>query len=71
MPTAAETLTGNRHNHTNLPILVAGGGGTIHPGRLLQLQDTPMSNLYFNMLDNMGIPSLDRFGDSTGRLADI
>lgn len=63
---------GNRHTHTNLPILVAGsGGGTLHPGRFLQLQDTPMSNLYLNMLDNMGVPSLDRFGDSTGRLADI
>ncbi|MES2707911.1 MAG: DUF1552 domain-containing protein [Verrucomicrobiota bacterium] len=63
---------GNRHTHTNLPILVAGnGGGALNPGRFLQLEDTPMCNLYLNMLDHMGIPALDRFGDSTGRLADI
>ncbi|MDB6069823.1 MAG: hypothetical protein JWL81_994 [Verrucomicrobiales bacterium] len=63
---------GNRHTHSNLPILLAGnGGGNLHPGRFLQLQDTPMCNLYLNMLDHAGIPNLDRFGDSTGRLADI
>lgn len=63
---------GNRHTHSNLPILLAGnGGGDLHPGRFLQLQDTPMCNLYLNMLDHAGITGLDRFGDSTGRLADI
>ncbi|RYD33196.1 MAG: DUF1552 domain-containing protein, partial [Verrucomicrobiaceae bacterium] len=46
---------GNRHTHTNLPILVAGnGGGAVHPGRFLKLEDTPMCNLYLNMLDHMG-----------------
>lgn len=63
---------GNRHTHSNLPILVAGnGGGKLNPGRYLQLPDTPMCNLYLNLLDHAGVPPLDRFGDSTGRLADI
>jgi hypothetical protein len=30
-----------------------------------------MCNLYLNMLDTLGVPPLDRFGDSTGRLAGI
>ena len=30
-----------------------------------------MCNLYLNMLDHMGVPALDRFGDSTGRLSGI
>jgi Protein of unknown function (DUF1552) len=63
---------GNRHTHSNLPILVAGhGGGKLHPGRYLRLPDTPLCNLYLNMLDHAGVTGLDRFGDSTGRLADI
>lgn len=63
---------GNRHTHANLPVVLAGnGGGTLNPGRHLETPATPMCNLYLNMLDRMGVPSLDRFGDSTGRLSDI
>lgn len=63
---------GNRHTHANLPVVLAGnGGGTLNPGRHLATTATPMCNLYLNMLDRMGVPALDRFGDSTGRLADI
>lgn len=63
---------GNRHTHSNLPVVVAGnGGGALHPGRLLETKDTPMCNLYLNMLDTMGVPKIERFGDSTGRLAEI
>lgn len=63
---------GNRHTHANLPVVLAGnGGGVLNPGRYLETTATPMCNLYLNMLDQMGVPSLDRFGDSTGRLASI
>jgi len=59
---------GNRHNHDNLPILLAGGGGgTLHGGRHLRLDKTPMTNLYLSLLDRLGVPA-DRVGDSTGRL---
>jgi hypothetical protein len=63
---------GNRHTHSNLPVVVAGnGGGALNPGRHIAHKATPMCNLYLNMLDAMGVPQMDRFGDSTGRLAEI
>lgn len=60
---------GNRHNHDNLPILLAGhGGGTLHPGQHLRVRrETPVTNLYLSMLDNLGI-TIPSFGDSTGKL---
>ncbi len=63
---------GNRHTHTNLPIVLAGnGGGSFNPGRHRDTNSVPLCNLYLNMLDTMGVPPLERFGDSTGRLASI
>jgi hypothetical protein len=60
---------GNRHNHDNLPILLAGkGGGTIKTGRhVVYPKETPLTNLYLAMLDRMGVPT-ESLGDSTGRL---
>ncbi|MEO6034038.1 MAG: DUF1552 domain-containing protein [Verrucomicrobiota bacterium] len=60
---------GNRHNHDDLPILLAGGGGgTIQTGRHVQFEkNTPMTNLYVSMLDRMGV-AVDHIGDSTGKL---
>ena len=63
---------GNRHNHDNLPILLAGqGGGTLTPARHVKLgKETPMTNLYLSMLDRMGVAA-QRVGDSTGKLEDV
>jgi hypothetical protein len=63
---------GNRHNHDDLPILLAGrGGGTIKPGRHIQFETgTPLNNLYLSMLDRIGAKR-DSLGDSTGRLTDL
>jgi hypothetical protein len=63
---------GDRHNHDDLPILVAGGGGgALKPGRhVVHPKGTPLTNLYLSMLDGLGCPA-PRLGDSTGRLADI
>ena len=63
---------GNRHNHNELPILLAGkGGGTIKGGQHIRFRrDTPLMNLYLSMMDRVGI-RLDSFGDSTGRLKDL
>ncbi len=60
---------GNRHNHDNLPILVAGsGGGTIETGRHVRYDlETPVCNLFMSMLDRMGVKT-PFIGDSTGRL---
>jgi len=60
---------GNRHNHDNLPIVLAGqGAGTVKPGRHLQYQrETPLTNLYVSLLDRVGA-KVKSLGDSTGRL---
>jgi len=63
---------GNRHTHTNLPILLAGnGGGTLNPGRYTQTDSTPLTNLFLSMADRVGVEGLERHGDSTGRLKTI
>ncbi|MEO1524062.1 MAG: DUF1552 domain-containing protein [Planctomycetota bacterium] len=60
---------GNRHDHGNLPIVLAGGaGGQIETGRLIDAGDEcPMANLFLSMLDCMGTPA-ESIGDSSGRL---
>jgi hypothetical protein len=63
---------GNRHTHSNLPILLAGaGGGTLAPGRYIQHSSKPTTNLFLTMADRMGLQELQRFGDSTGRLSNV
>ncbi|MGE9270806.1 MAG: DUF1552 domain-containing protein [Verrucomicrobiales bacterium] len=63
---------GNRHNHNDLPVLLAGGGnGTLSPGRVVHANEgTPMTNLYISLLDRMGV-NAERLGDSNGRLESI
>ncbi len=63
---------GNRHNHNDLPVLLAGkGGGAITPGRHVRYDgDVPLCNLYLSMLDAAGA-KVERFGDSTGRLKEL
>ena len=59
---------GNRHTHTNLPVILAGaGGGALTPGRLAKFGPVPMSNMLLGLASRMGA-NLDRLGDSTGRL---
>jgi hypothetical protein len=60
---------GNQHNHTDLPIIVAGGAsGRLKGGRHIRNpKDTAMSNLLLAMLDKLEI-QVDKFGDSTGML---
>ena len=63
---------GDRHNHNDLPIVMAGrGGGTVKSGRHLEYdRNTPLNNLYLSILDRVGVP-VERLGDSTGRLAKL
>ena len=59
----------NRHTHEDLPVVLAGnGGGSLASGRH---GSEPMSNLFLNLADRMGVEGWDRFGDSTGRLTNI
>ena len=56
---------GNRHNHDNLPVILA--GGAVEGNRHLRFDDVPMCNLYCSMLERAGSPAVS-FGDSTGLL---
>ena len=63
---------GNRHTHTNLPIILAGGGGgALTPGRFVKHGAKPASNLFLSLADRMGVAQLERFGDSTGRINNV
>ena len=59
----------NIHDHSNLPILVAGGGAIgMKGGRHLQYaKPTPLANLHLTMLDKVGV-HLDSFADSKGKV---
>jgi hypothetical protein len=57
---------GNLHWHSNLPLLLLGGG--VEGGRHLRYPETtPMTNLILTMLDMLGLGE-ERLGDSTGKL---
>lgn len=60
---------GDRHNHDDLPILLAGrGAGKLKPGRHVRFrQGTPLNNLFLSMLDKVGV-DVEQLGDSTGKL---
>ncbi len=60
---------GNRHDPSNLPVLLAGhGGGAIAGGRhIASPKGTPLCNLYVSMLERMGTPT-ESFGDSNGSI---
>jgi hypothetical protein len=62
----------NVHNHSPLPILVAGGAaGRLKGGRHLKYpENTPMANLLLSILDKAGVEQ-ESVGDSTGHLTDL
>src|SRR3954451_1025427 len=59
----------NVHDHSNLPIIVAGGAaGGMKGGRHIKYdQPTPLANLYLTLLDKAGV-RLDSFADSRGKV---
>lgn len=62
----------NVHNHSPLPVFVAGGAaGKMKGGRHLKYpENTPMSNLLLSILEKAGVPQ-ERVGDSTGLLTEL
>ncbi|MEO5923132.1 MAG: DUF1552 domain-containing protein [Bryobacteraceae bacterium] len=62
----------NVHDHSPLPILVAGGAaGALKGGRhLVNPENTPMSNLLLSILHKAGIEQ-QSVGDSTGPLSEL
>ncbi len=59
----------NVHDHTNLPILVAGGAaGKMQGGRHIEYNSaTPLANLHLTLLDKVGVP-IESFADSQGKV---
>jgi hypothetical protein len=62
----------NVHDHTNLPILVAGGAaGGMKGGRHIRYSEpVPLANLHLTLLDKVGV-KIDSFADSTGKIGDL
>jgi len=63
----------NIHTHDDLPIVLAGrANGRLKGNRhLVYAKETPLNNLFLNMFDLAGVPDVEGFGDSTGRLTDL
>lgn len=66
---SSEVADGNRHEHTNLPVVLGGRlGGAVRPGRHLIRTGVPMANLFTSILRGVGVTA-ERFGDDgTGPL---
>ena len=62
----------NVHDHTNLPILVAGGSATGIKGNrhIRYAKPTPLANLHLTLLDKVGV-QLDSFADSNGMVDEL
>jgi len=60
---------GNKHSHEDLPVVMAGrGGSNFVTGRsIVYRKETPMCNMFLTMMDRMGVPT-EHFGDSSGPL---
>lgn len=60
------------HDHSNLPIIVAGGASeNMRGGRHLRYDSgTPLANLHLTLLNKVGVP-LETFADSSGRVEDL
>ena len=62
----------NIHDHTNLPILVAGGTAIGMKGNrhIKYEKPTPLANLHLTLLDKVGV-HLDSFADSNGKVDEL
>jgi hypothetical protein len=62
----------NKHDHTNLPTIVAGGSAVgMKGGRHIRYQEvTPLANIHLALLDKVGV-DLERFADSTGMAPEL
>jgi len=62
---------GNRHRHSDLPVLLAGGQAHgLTNGRHIDYGGVPMTNLYLGILDRAGVKA-SQVGDSTGTLTNL
>lgn len=62
----------NKHDHTNLPTIVAGGSvAGMKGGRHVQYKEvTPLANIHLTLLDKVGV-DLEKFADSNGMASEL
>ncbi len=62
----------NKHDHVNLPTLVAGGGASgIRGNRHIHFKEvTPLANVHLTLLERVGV-HLEKFGDSDGFIEEL
>jgi hypothetical protein len=60
----------DRHDHVNLPIIVAGGKSKSGGRYVKYPEPTPLANLHLTMLDRVGV-RVDSFADSTGKVHEL
>jgi hypothetical protein len=58
------------HDHTNLPVVVAGGLGSKGGRHIKYAEPKPLANVHLTLLEKMGIHQ-ERFGDSTGLIEEL
>ena len=60
----------DRHDHVNLPIIVAGGKPKAGGRYVKYPEPTPLANLHLTLLDRVGVRA-DSFADSTGKVHEL
>jgi hypothetical protein len=60
----------DRHDHVNLPIIVAGGKPKAGGKYVKYPEPTPLANLHLTLLDRVGVRA-DSFADSTGKVHEL
>jgi hypothetical protein len=62
----------NSHDHSHLPVMVAGGGGVFKMGRHLDYPtETPIANLFIAVLNGLGVPTTTFGVDGTAPLPNL
>lgn len=61
------------HSRDLLPTVISGGAnfGIRHQGHLNLPKNTPLSNLWFTMMDRIGVEVPQPFHDSTGIIQEL
>jgi Protein of unknown function (DUF1552) len=61
---SSEISDGNRHNHDDLPVLLAGGSNLgVSSGQHLRFDKKPIASLFLSLIHAMGATSVIKFGD--------
>lgn len=69
---SSEISDGNRHNHDDMPVILAGQcGGAFTTGRHVRYNSAPVANLFISMLNAIGAPTQTFGQDGTTPLPQV